>query len=312
MKKISFFTALLVLMGISMTSCKEDTQPRIEKPTEFELYRPAMADNTYVLTPESTIELAVSQANYGLGVNAKYSVEVNMTDEWLDNVPVLDENGNPKTDENGNPVYTTNYQVLPGKYTTAKFSVPAEDFAVAMCRMLGFDEEEKFVAGAHPLYVRVVSTIPNWEEGTIISNSVKLNSVSPYFKLRVPGIIYLVGQPQGWNVESDAMPLVEKEDGIGSQVYYGTYNITAADAASGFRFYTALGAWGDNGALPSVGSNANDGDNKTVSVDEDGNYEGDCVAGKGNWSIDNWTDGEMKITVDLAKMKVYFQKVTEE
>lgn len=312
MKKISFFTALLVLMGISMTSCKEDTQPRIEVPTEFELYRPAMADNTYVLTPEGSVEFAVSQANYGLGLNAKYTVQVSLDDEWKENVPVVDADGNAVLDENGNPTVKNTYETLIGKYTTAKFSVPAEDIAVAMCRLLGFTEEDQFVPGAHPLYVRVVSSVPNWAEGTITSNVIKLNSVAPYFKLRVPGVIYLIGASQGWDIDNGSMPLSETEDGIGSQVYYGVYNISAEDAAGGFRFYTALGAWGDNGALPSVGANPKDGDNKTVEVDEEGNYEGDCKAGKGNWSISNWPGGDMKITVDLAKMKVYFQKVAAE
>ncbi len=311
MKKITFFAALLMLMGITLTSCKEDTQPRIEKPTEFVLNRPAMADNTYILTPESSVELAVSQANYGLGLNAQYSVQIALDDKW-EAIPELDGDNNPVIDEDGNEVVTYTYETLPGKYTTAKFNVPAEDFAVAMCRLLGFTEEEQFVPGAHPVYVRVISTVPNWSEGTIISNVVKLNSVSPYFKLREPGIIYLIGAPQGWNIDGGDMPLSEAKDGIGSQVYYGVFNISADDAAGGFRFYTALGAWGDNGSLPSIGANANDGDNKTIEVDEDGNYEGDCKAGKGNWNIANWPGGMMKITVDLSKMKVYFEKYLEE
>ena len=58
-------TAVLFIMGIAFTSCKEDTQPRLEKPTEFVLNTPPMASQTYVLHESdgqsSEIVLTVSQ-----------------------------------------------------------------------------------------------------------------------------------------------------------------------------------------------------------------------------------------------------------
>ena len=77
------------------------------------------------------------------------------------------------------------------------------------------------------------------------------------------------------------MVLSEPDNGIGSNIYSGSFEISADDAASGFRFYTALGSWGDNGVLPSVGAAADDGDNQAVTVSDSGVYEGACVAGKG-------------------------------
>ena len=46
--------ALMMLVGLASTSCKRDTQPRLEKPTEFVLNTPPFATGTLILDEEST------------------------------------------------------------------------------------------------------------------------------------------------------------------------------------------------------------------------------------------------------------------
>ena len=66
MKKSVILAFMAILLGFTFTSCKEDTQPRLSKPTNFVLNTPPMADQLYVMSATSTINLTVSQPNYGL------------------------------------------------------------------------------------------------------------------------------------------------------------------------------------------------------------------------------------------------------
>lgn len=272
------------MIAVAATSCKEDTEPRLEKPTEFVLNTPPMADNTYLLSASNGISLSLSQPNYGMGVVPVYTVEIAKSADFAQSVAVE------------------------GSYTSAAFTVPGEAMALAICQLWGYDSRESFDGSARPVYIRAISDIANVDYARIVSNVIELKSVQPYFAVKLPATIYLIGQPQGWDINNGSMILSEPENGIGSDIYTGTFDISADDAASGFRFYTTLGSWGDNGVLPSIGAAADDGDNQSVSVDDSGSYSGSCVAGKGNWNITNWPGGAMKITVDLKSMKVVFQK----
>lgn len=291
MKKISMImTAVLFIMGIAFTSCKEDTQPRLEKPTEFVLNTPPMASQTYVLHESdgqsSEIVLTVSQPDYGMGVVTTYQVQVSKTEDFAE------------------------YETLLSISNQAQIVCSGEEFAVAMNALDGvktLEDKDKFNPAARDVYVRVHAFIPNADYSGIDSNVIKLN-VKPYFAVRAPGKIYVIGDVSGWDINNGAVFLSEPDNGIGSKVYTGVVNFTADNASAGFRFYTTLGSWGDDGALPSVGANANDGDNLSITVDDNGSYSGNCVAGKGNWNITNWPGGNMKITVDLNQMKVYFEK----
>ncbi|MBO4945730.1 MAG: SusE domain-containing protein [Muribaculaceae bacterium] len=284
MKKLIYLWSLIALIAVTATSCKEDTEPRLEKPTEFVLNTPAMAENTYILSADNGLDLSVSQANYGLGVVPVYTVEIAKSADFAEK------------------------QAVEGRYTSAAFTVPGEALSLAMCMLWGYDSRENFDGSGRPLYVRVVSDIANVSYATITSNVVELKSVKPYFAVKLPAKMWLIGQPQGWDINNGSMELSEPENGIGSNIYTGTFEVSAADAASGFRFYTELGNWGKDGELPSVGSAANDGDNQSVALDGE-TYEGSCVYGKGNWNLTNWPGGTMKITVNLNTMQVIFQHV---
>lgn len=279
--------ALALLIGTCFTSCKQDTQPRLEKPTEFVLNTPPMANQTYILSAQNGVDLTVSQPDYGMGVVTDYQTQISYTEDFAE------------------------YANIESISNQAKINISGEEMAQAMCKLMGYvsnDTEDLFSPEAREVYVRVRAFIPNADYSEITSNTIKL-MIQPYKAVKLPGRIYVIGQVSGWDINNGAIYLEEAVNAVGSRIYSGVVPMTAADAAGGFRFYTALGSWGDNGQLPSIGSNADDGNNASVTVDENGVYSGTAVAGKGNWNITNWEDGDMKMTVDLNTMKVIFEKV---
>lgn len=155
------------------------------------------------------------------------------------------------------------------------------------------------------VYLRGVAQIGDVENTKCYSNAIELKQVKWFINFRDPGFIFLVGSPQGWNIDNGSMMLFEADDEIGTKTYRGSFDI-AADPSLGFRFYTELGDWGNEGSLPSIGSAANDGDNKDMAIGEDGTVSANVVYGKGNFQFPTWPGGTMYIIVDLNSMKVTF------
>lgn len=276
MKKISILMALTVLFAMAFTGCKEDTQPRLQKPTEFVLNTPPMADNTYVLSEDNGIELTCSQANYGIGIVPTYTVEIATKEDKSDATALAE------------------------AYSNARFTVPGESLSLAMCKMLGYDSEESFSDRPVTLYVRVISNVSGCDYATIASNWITLKSVQPYFAVKLPDNIYIVGQPFGWDVASGVAPLTEIE--IESRIYQGTYEIPAGEFQ--LRFYDELGDWNSW----SIGSQ--DEDNPLDISFTDGVYEGPAFVGgngdekgKGSWNVPGWPGGTVKFTVNLSNPK---------
>lgn len=276
--------ALTLAAGMSLTGCKADTEPRLEKPTEFHLNTPAMANQTFVLTANDGVDLTVSQPNYGLGVVSNYETQVSFTEDFA------------------------SYESVEGLSQQASFTVNGENLSQALCKLMGYvsnETQDKFSADPRTVYFRVRSFVANCDYGDILSNVIPL-TIAPYPAAKLPARIYLVGEVQGWDINAGTFILEEAADAVGSNIYYGTFEMTHDQANVGFRFYKTLGEWGDNGNLPSIGANANDGDNASVQM-ENGVYNGACVYGKGNWNITNWDGGKMKMTVNLQTMKVTFE-----
>lgn len=274
--------ALALVAGTSLTSCKDDTEPRLEKPTEFVLNTPSMANQTYVLSADNGIDLSVSQPNYGLGVVPNYQTQISFTEDFAE------------------------YADIESLSQQAQIKLDGEEVAQAMCKLMGYvsnDTEDLYNGEARKVYFRVHAFVSNCDYSDINSNVIAL-TVVPFKAVKLPGRIYVIGDVQGWDINSGAIYL--EEDAVGSNVFVGTVEFTHDQAANGFRFYTALGAWGDDGQLPAIGANANDGDNASVAMDG-GVYNGSCVAGKGNWSITNFDGGMMKLTVNMNSMKVTFE-----
>lgn len=107
--------------------------------------------------------------------------------------------------------------------------------------------------------------------------------------------LYLIGAPQGWNIESGAMELTETSTGV----YEGQFNISSNDFM--FRFYTSLGDWETN----SIGSQVDD-DPIDITLTDNTWYTGKAVAGKGSWSYPYWKGGDLFIRVNTNTMTVVF------
>lgn len=282
---------LSAFFAVMFTGCKDDTEPRLQKPTEFVLNVPPMANQTVILEDRddenaqgTSIYLTVSQPNYGIGVVTNYEVQVSYTEDFAE------------------------YQSLYTVDTQAKIQCSSFDMAVALCALQGLTEVEQkplFDGSPRKTYIRVKAFVPHCDYSEIYSNVISM-TIQPYFAVRVAGTIYLIGAPQGWDINSDAMVLSEPENGIGSKIYTGIFDIPADQNT--FRFYTVLGDWETN----SIGAQEED---KAVSVElEDGVYEGDAVDGKGAWTIKGWEGGKLKCTVNLSAKpySVIFEKIEEE
>lgn len=293
MKKISILMALVVMAGLASTSCKRDTQPRLETPTEFVLNTPPFASNTLILTEENTFELTLSQPNYGPAVCAEYRVEATIEDPTV--------------------VADPEVMMLPTEpSTSAKMVIPGNDLAIVMCSLMGAvseDTADKYDPAVRPVWVRAIATVPGSEYATIRSNWVKLDGVQPYFAVPVPGKLWLIGKVTNWDIKAPTPEYIlqEADDAIGSKIYSGVFPFSEEEAQGGFRFFLEIGDW-DNIAVQ-VGSAEPNFWEEYINLDDNGAFAGSCVYGQGNWDIMNFAGGNLKLTVDLNTMKVYFEAV---
>jgi len=287
MKKISILLAGIVAVGV-MTGCKQNTEPRYERATEFELNTPALANQYYDLTPDGTIDLTWSQPNWGFAAAPDYKVQISFSPDF-------------KFYEDG--TYKDVYE-LPTVYHSCSASVPMEEVAIGICVLRGITEEDQYTdEPARKLYVRVVGSIPQVIQSYVMSNPICLEQVKGYCAIQSPGKMYLVGAPEGWKGPDEAnkehynnWALYEPKEEIGCQVYSNTFDISAGNAM--FRFYTALTGWDAD----SWGSQADD--NPVDFEFVDGAFNHDIVKGKGSYNFPAWTGGKMNMTVDMNEHKV--------
>lgn len=296
MKKYINILMLLTAVVFGLCSCEDDKDPVLQKPTEFVLNTPATANLYYQLASNGTLDLTFSQPNYGPGIIAKYFVQVSLDSSF------------------------SSYETLSEEYTACSIQVPESSVAEAICKLRGITSEEDYTdEAARPVYFRMLSQVSDYLTGDdasaydIVSNVITLSQVKGYFALKLPGKIYLVGQPSGWTEPSAGNAaayadwiLSEAADAIDSKIYTGTFEIPAGQFT--FRFYKALTGWD---AGDSVGSQADD---NPVAIDwiEGVGYNGAVVApGKGSFQYADWTGGKIKIVVNLKTMTVEMTPVTE-
>lgn len=298
MKNISILASLLFLLGIGVTSCKEDTQPRLDAPTEFVLNTPPAANEMYIFRADeknnslNSIEFTVSQPNYGVGCVPDYQVQVAKSESdfnaWDAAIAQNPNDDNPLGSD-GLPYVST----LETIFTSAVLNVTGDVFCDGVNAIYGFDDENQ-PTGAVPVAVRVHAWLPNAAYSSIFSNVVTLAQVSTYIPISAAGELYLIGAPQGWNIASSDMVATETE--IGSKIYHGVFDVAAGQFQ--FRFYSALGDWETN----SIG--AQEEDNPIDIEFTDGKYSGPCVYGKGSWQVSDWEGGKVEVTINLNTMSV--------
>lgn len=117
-------------------------------------------------------------------------------------------------------------------------------------------------------------TAENWSGGRM-KVTADLNTMEFTFE-KVEDCIYLIGSPQGWNINSDAMKLPETGK-MGN--YEGTFTMPEDDDSPIFRFYNQLGDWNSG----SWGSQEED---MPIDLPLDGaETTTEWVWGKGSWQI---------------------------
>ena len=278
MKQLSIFMAMAAV-AMGFTSCEEDKEPVYQEPTQFVLNTPAMEDQYIELGDNGTLELVASQPDYGYSAVANYSAEMSLSEDF------------------GNYV-----EIIPTDAHQARMTFKQMDVALALCELLGIDGEDSFKE-KYPdgmpymqIYFRGVCQLEGVESSLIRSNVVSYKNIKGYLAVQTAGYIYLVGDPNGWNINAGPEWRLY-EQVIGSKIYSGVFHV---DPGQYFRFYTEIGDWGNDGQLPSIGANPVDGDSNMVEW-VDGSFTAPAVAGKGSWYMPNdWTGQDVTMVVNLS------------
>ena len=116
-----------------------------------------------------------------------------------------------------------------------------EDVALGLCELLGIDSEDTFNEmypngmDYEKVYFRATAQLEGVESSKITSNVVTYNNLKGYFAVASRGYIYLVGDPNGWNINAGPeWRLYEAENAIGSHIYSGVFEVAAGSQY--FRF----------------------------------------------------------------------------
>ena len=287
---------LMALVATLFPACDSD---RDDNPTlgpnhnasTFVVNEPALADQYIQLSPENTVNLTWTQPDYGVNTVVNYKVQVGLM-------------------ENGSVKWADGY--LDTGFTSCNVNVSGEEIAKAICKLDGFATEDDYVdKGFREVAMRVAASIKttssNVVEGTeILSNIVTFKHMAAYNAIKSPGFIYIVGNCTDWQTPNagntehySAWRLFEKDDAIGSKVYYGTFELPAG---AQFRFYRALTGWDQDSMGPQVD------DAGVESAFTNGEFEGAIQTNKakGTWLFSGFEGGTVEMMVDLNQNKVKF------
>lgn len=298
MKKISIFLASVFAL-LCFASCEDDKEPVYSPATSdsFELLQPGLQNQYYELTENGTFDIdCKSMPDFAGGHPVGptiYGAQVSLTPDFVDEV----------VDENGTVVTPANYKVIPAVNNASKMTFKDSNLAEAICQLKGLTKDDAgyVFATTEQVYFRATCRVDGIEGSDVVSkNYVSLNKVMPYFAIPSPGFIFFVGQPEGWAgpteanaAHYEAWKMFEKDDEIGSKVYYGTFQVNQGEAM--FRFYTALTGWDND----SYGSQADDNPIEFDLTDANA-YAGKIVKGKGAFSFPTWPGGLMTVKVDMS------------
>lgn len=299
MKKI-LSLALMVLGGFAMlTSCStdNDSNPTIKSPTKFSINESPVADQYIQLAQDNNVNLTWSQPDYGYNAFATYQIQVGLVKDGQ--VTWYEKDGQPK--------------YLATTYTVCNANISGEEISEVLCAIDGFKYAEDYVSqGYREVAFRVYSSINTSMKaevagtGILSDNYVTFRHMAAYNAIKSPGYIYLVGNCTDWQTPNagntehySAWRLFEKDDEIGSKVYYGTFELPAG---AQFRFYRALTGWDQDSMGPQVD------DAGVESAFTNGEFEGAIQTNKakGTWLFSGFEGGTVEMMVDLNQNKVKF------
>ena len=184
-------------------------------------------------------------------------------------------------EKDGQPKY------LATTYTVCNANISGEEISEVLCAIDGFKYAEDYVPqGFREVALRVYASINNSMKaevtgtGILSENYVTFKHMAAYNAIKSPGFIYIVGNCTDWQTPNagnadfySSWRLFEKDDAIGSKVYYGTFDLPAGDLQ--FRNL----------------------------------YEGAIMTNKakGTWLFSSFGGGKVEMTVDLNQNKVKFE-----
>ena len=277
---------------LGFTSCEDEKKPVFEKASSdsFEVYEPAFQNQYYELTENGTLEIVCKSApNYGAPIGpTTYGALLSLTPDFTNTVEISAENN------------------------ASRVMLREQEIAQGICTLMGLTKDDAgyVFENTVKIYLKATCRIAAIEDSYVVSkNYCTFNNVMPYFAIPSPAFIYLVGAPEGWLGPSagnaahyEEWRLFEKDDEIGSNVYYGTFEVPAGSAM--FRFYTQMLNWDDGSYGPAA-------DDNPVACEFDGDtYNGPLVPGKGSYNFESWPGGKMLMKVDMNKpMSVEFTAV---
>ncbi len=312
MKKISLFALTAVALASGLTGCKDDTQPRLDVPTEFVLNTPAMANQTYIFRDDENyqnlndITFTVSQPNYGVATTPNYQVQIAKSEDDFAAWDAAEKTGSADSDNEIVGADELPLAILLETVTSsAQITIPGEVFCEGVNTLYNIDPET-YNHETLPVAVRVKALLPNAPQSEIWSNPININ-ISSYIPVKEPGKLYVIGQPSGWDINNDEMYL--EETGIGTNIFTGNIYIKAGEFQ--FRFYSKLGDW------ESFSVGAQDADNPVdITFNANGMYEGKIYMGKkkndslgkGSWQDASWAGGNLEITVNTKEMTITMKK----
>lgn len=289
MKKL-YILASLAVAAAAFTSCEADKEPiyHAPEPATFVLNTPPMANQLYILTDGGSVNLTTSQPDYGVATTTQYSVDVTLDSEFKEATPDGEE---------------ANYKTITPKVPTqAQIELDAKTLDEALCQLMGISSFAQYPEeGIAPVKVtmRAHAWITNIASSECVSNNIILESVQLFNPFpQVPGFVYLVGSPTGWNdpVEGNSKLYADwaiEETGVGTGIYEGSVNIPAG--AQEFRFYTQLSGWDTPNA--SLGAPAAG----TVINFSSSDLSLDPTYTQNNWKTDeSWAGGDVTFVFDLT------------
>lgn len=320
MKSLKIKVGLMfALVAALFAGCSDDndSNPVIPStaPSSFTLNTPALANQNIEINADSKITLSWGAPNYTFPGEISYRVQVGL--------PQTDGSVKWETDDDGNALFVND------AVTTTTVDIDGEDLAEALCTIDGVKHVEDYVdMGSRRIAFRVLAYLVDAQSNVIdntevYSNTIYMNHLQSYCAVVNAGVLYIVGQPTGWQAPSeDNRSYYEENDyllhetaprsGIfdnkGTNTDFAAHPLPVKAGEFSLRFYKNLNGWGDDGTTDGVAAGAADANNEFTM--NNGVYSGSYVAGKGNWVITNWTtDGNVYLTVDTNAGTVTFETV---
>ncbi len=198
-----YIIASLLIGALAFSACEDqDATPVFQEPTKFVLNEPVLKNNFIDLASSESIEIAVSQPDYGFTAATTYKVQVSKDGNF--------------TQEFNEKQVTGDYVTLDTEFSSARINVPASEIAIALTqlKMVDLVAEDKDITEDQmkakfpyetSATIRVVASLTASKKGEIVSNPVSIASIRCPYQLPevfVPKEFFIVGEYNKWDWDS--------------------------------------------------------------------------------------------------------------